>query len=99
MTTLPCFIGDADPLLVRAPGADLHMYGTVWLLTQGETRRRSACGSSPSSYPQARAYAPLLGDCPYRATDARQVAGDACRNPVGRLPIWRQPTFARIEIA
>jgi hypothetical protein len=21
--------------------------------------------------------------CPYRATDARQVAGDACRDPVG----------------
>ena len=39
MTTLPCFIGDADPLLARAPGADLHMYGTVWLLTQGETSK------------------------------------------------------------
>src|SRR6202142_3321985 len=33
VTTLPCFVGDADPLLVRAPGADLHMYGTLWLLT------------------------------------------------------------------
>jgi DNA-binding transcriptional LysR family regulator len=39
MTTLPCFIGDADPQLARVPGADLHMYGTVWLLTQGETRK------------------------------------------------------------
>lgn len=39
LTTLPCFIGDADPLLVRVPGTDLHMYGTVWLLTQGETRK------------------------------------------------------------
>ena len=39
MTTLPCFIGDADPLLVRVPGTSLHMYGTVWLLTQGETRK------------------------------------------------------------
>src|SRR5260221_4877424 len=38
MTTLPCFVGDADPLLVRVPGTDLHMYGTLWLLTQGETR-------------------------------------------------------------
>jgi DNA-binding transcriptional LysR family regulator len=27
MTTLPCFVGDADPLLVRVPGTDLHMYG------------------------------------------------------------------------
>lgn len=39
MSTLPCFVGDADPLLVRAPGADVHMHGTLWLLTQGETRR------------------------------------------------------------
>jgi molybdate transport repressor ModE-like protein len=39
ITTLPCFVGDADPLLARAPGTDLHMYGTLWLLTQGETRK------------------------------------------------------------
>jgi DNA-binding transcriptional LysR family regulator len=39
MTTLPCFIGDAEPLLVRAPGSGLHRHGTLWLLTQGETRK------------------------------------------------------------
>src|ERR1700759_2274629 len=39
MTTLPCFIGDADPLLARVPGTQLHMYGTLWLLTQGEARK------------------------------------------------------------
>jgi DNA-binding transcriptional LysR family regulator len=39
ITTLPCFVGDADALLARAPGAGLHLYGTLWLLTQGETRR------------------------------------------------------------
>jgi DNA-binding transcriptional LysR family regulator len=39
VTILPCFVGDADPLLVRAPGTDLHMHGTLWLLTQGETRK------------------------------------------------------------
>jgi DNA-binding transcriptional LysR family regulator len=39
ITTLPCFVADADPLLARAPGADLHRYGTLWLLTQGETRK------------------------------------------------------------
>src|SRR5205814_8782618 len=33
ITILPCFVGDADPLLVRVPGADLHMHGTLWLLT------------------------------------------------------------------
>ncbi|HEX3651239.1 MAG TPA: LysR family transcriptional regulator [Rhizomicrobium sp.] len=39
VTTLPCFVGDADPLLVRVPGTPLHKYGTLWLLTQGETRK------------------------------------------------------------
>ncbi len=39
MTVLPCFVGDADPLLARAPGTRLHMHGTLWLLTQGETRK------------------------------------------------------------
>ena len=39
LTTLPCFVGDTDPLLVRVPGSDLHMHGTLWMLTQGETRK------------------------------------------------------------
>jgi DNA-binding transcriptional LysR family regulator len=39
MTTLPCFVGDADPLLVRVPGTALRLFGTLWLLTQGETRK------------------------------------------------------------
>ncbi|HWQ85325.1 LysR family transcriptional regulator [Brevundimonas sp.] len=39
ITTLPCFVGDADSLLARVPGTDLHMYGTLWILTQGETRK------------------------------------------------------------
>jgi DNA-binding transcriptional LysR family regulator len=39
ITTFPCFVGDADPLLERVPGTDLHMHGTLWLLTQGETRK------------------------------------------------------------
>jgi DNA-binding transcriptional LysR family regulator len=39
ITTLPCFVGDADPLLVRVPDTELHLYGTLWLLTQGETRK------------------------------------------------------------
>jgi len=39
VTTLPCFVGDADPLLARVPGSELHLYGTLWLLTHGETRK------------------------------------------------------------
>jgi len=39
MATQPCFVGDADPLLVRVPGTALHMHGTLWLLTQSESRR------------------------------------------------------------
>ncbi|MEX7006050.1 hypothetical protein AB2C22_33150, partial [Pseudomonas aeruginosa] len=37
ITTLPCFVGDSDPLLERVPGTDLHPYGTLWVLTQGDT--------------------------------------------------------------
>ena len=39
MAMLPCFLGDADPLLARVPGTILHMHGTLWLLTHGETRK------------------------------------------------------------
>lgn len=39
MTTLPCFVGDADPSLARVPGTELRLHGTLWLLTQGETRK------------------------------------------------------------
>jgi DNA-binding transcriptional LysR family regulator len=39
ITKLPCFVGDADPLLVRAPGDNPRMSATLWLLTQGETRK------------------------------------------------------------
>jgi len=39
MTRLPCFVGDADPLLARVPGIDLKAHATLWLLTQGETRK------------------------------------------------------------
>ncbi len=39
ITTLPCFVGDTDPLLARVPGTELHLYGSLWLLTQGETRK------------------------------------------------------------
>jgi molybdate transport repressor ModE-like protein len=61
MTVLPCFVGDAAPLLVRVPGADLHMHGTLWLLTQGETRKtkRVRLFTEFVSHRLA-AYAPLL---------------------------------------
>src|SRR6202522_655766 len=61
MTTLPCFMGDADPLLVRVPGTELHMYGTVWLLTQGETSKTKRVRLF-SEFVSRRlaAYAPLL---------------------------------------
>jgi DNA-binding transcriptional LysR family regulator len=38
MTRLPCFVGDADPMLTRAPGIAPHLNGALWILTQGETR-------------------------------------------------------------
>jgi len=39
MTALPCFVGDSEPLLTRVPGSNLRLHGTLWLLTQGETRK------------------------------------------------------------
>jgi len=61
MTTLPCFVGDADPLLVRVPGTDLHMHGTLWLLTQGETRKTKRVRLFTEFVSRRlAAYAPLL---------------------------------------
>lgn len=61
ITTLPCFVGDADPLLVRVPGTDLHQYGTVWLLTQAETRKTKRVRLFIEFISQRlAAYAPLL---------------------------------------
>ena len=61
MTTLPCFIGDADPMLVRVPGTDLHMHGTLWLLTQGETRKTKRVQLfTEFASRRLAAYAPLL---------------------------------------
>jgi DNA-binding transcriptional LysR family regulator len=37
--SLPCFVGDTDPLLTRVPGSGLDRHGTLWLLTHGETRK------------------------------------------------------------
>jgi DNA-binding transcriptional LysR family regulator len=39
ITRLPCFVGDADPSLIRAPGSIPRMGGALWLLSQGETRK------------------------------------------------------------
>jgi DNA-binding transcriptional LysR family regulator len=61
ITTLPCFVGDADQLLARVPGTDLHAYGTLWLLTQGETRKTKRVRLFTEFISRRlAAYAPLL---------------------------------------
>jgi len=61
ITTLPCFVGDADPLLARVPGTDLHLYGTLWILTQGETRKTKRVRLFTEFVTKRlSAYAPLL---------------------------------------
>jgi DNA-binding transcriptional LysR family regulator len=61
ITTLPCFVADADPLLARVPGADLHLYGTLWLLTQGEARKTKRVRLFTEFISgRLAAYAPLL---------------------------------------
>lgn len=39
ITVLPCFLGDADPMLVRVPGSPVTRTGDIWLLTHGDTRQ------------------------------------------------------------
>ncbi len=64
MTTLPCFVGDTDPLLIRVPGTGLHMHGTLWLLTQGETRKTNRVRLfTDFMSKRLAAYAPLLAGC------------------------------------
>jgi DNA-binding transcriptional LysR family regulator len=61
MAPLSCFVGDADPLLARAPGAALHMHGTLWLLTQGEARKTKRVQLFTEFVSRRlAAYAPLL---------------------------------------
>jgi DNA-binding transcriptional LysR family regulator len=61
ITALPCFVGDADPLLARVPRTDLHMHGTLWLLTQGETRKTKRVRIFTEFVSRRlTAYAPLL---------------------------------------
>jgi hypothetical protein len=46
---------------VRVPGADLHMHGTLWLLTQGETRKTKRVRLFTEFVSRRlAAYAPLL---------------------------------------
>ena len=61
LATLPCFVGDADPQLARAPGSPLHLHGALWLLTQGETRKTERVRLF-TQFVSGRlaAYAPLL---------------------------------------
>ncbi len=66
MTPLPCFVGDADPLLARAPGANLQMHGTLWLLTQGETRKTKRVRLFTQFMSERlKTYAPLLAGQTY----------------------------------
>ncbi|ESX87185.1 LysR family transcriptional regulator [Mesorhizobium sp. LSHC412B00] len=61
ITKLPCFVGDTDPLLVRVPGIDVPMHGTLWLLTQGETRKTKRVRLFTEFVSRRlAAYAPLL---------------------------------------
>ncbi|KWV55540.1 hypothetical protein AS156_05655 [Bradyrhizobium macuxiense] len=58
---MPCFVGDSKPLLVRVPGTGLHMHVTLWLLTQGETRKTKRVRLFTEFLSRRlAAYAPLL---------------------------------------
>jgi hypothetical protein len=55
---LPCFVGDADPMLVGVPGTARQMLETLWLLTRDKTRKTKRLRSSPSSQAEPRRYPP-----------------------------------------
>jgi DNA-binding transcriptional LysR family regulator len=75
ITTLPCFVGDADPLLVRVPDTEIHLYGSVWLLTQGDARKTKRVRLfTDFVFGRLAAYAPLLAGLPRRATDPCEAA-------------------------
>ena len=74
ITALPCFVGDSDALLVRVPGSALHMHGTLWLLTQGETRKTKRVRLFTEFISRRlAAYAPLLAGLSYSG----EVVNDA----------------------
>ncbi|MDB5613570.1 MAG: transcriptional regulator, LysR family [Devosia sp.] len=61
LTAIPCFVGDTDPLLERVPDTDRYLYGAVWLLTQGETRKTKRVRLFTEFLSRRlAAYAPLL---------------------------------------
>jgi DNA-binding transcriptional LysR family regulator len=65
MTRLPCFVGDADPLLARVPGIEFHKHARVWLLTQRETRKTKRVRLFTEFVSRRfTAYAPLLAGLP-----------------------------------
>ncbi len=55
---LPCFVGDADTMLVGVPGTARQMLETLWLLTRDKTRKTKRLRSSPSSQAEPRRYPP-----------------------------------------
>jgi DNA-binding transcriptional LysR family regulator len=72
MAKLACFIGDADPLLVRVPGTGLYPIGPIWILTHGElrnTKRMRLFIEFISG--RLAAYAPLLAGNSATSPEAR----------------------------
>jgi len=61
MTKLPCFVGDTNPLLARAPGTKPRGNGTLWILTQREARKTKRVRLFTEFISRRlAAYAPLL---------------------------------------
>jgi DNA-binding transcriptional LysR family regulator len=79
MAMLNCFVGDADPLLVRAPGSAVHKHGTLWLLTQGETRKTKRVRLFTEFLSRRlAAHAPLLAGLSVREDPGADLLAGAC---------------------
>jgi DNA-binding transcriptional LysR family regulator len=80
MTRLPCFVGDADPSLARAPGIEPHLSGALWLLTQGEARKTKRVRLFIEFVSSRLAgYAPLLAGLAPCSDAGRAVRGESVR--------------------
>jgi DNA-binding transcriptional LysR family regulator len=80
ITLLPCFVGDADPSLTRVPGSRLNVNGTLWILTQGETRKTKRVRLLVDFLSRKlAAHAPLLAGSTYSSGEGRSVTVSARR--------------------
>lgn len=85
ISALPSFVGDAEPLFVRVPGTRLGPHGTLWVLTQGETRKTK----------RVRLFTEFISE--RLRAHARALAGDTARQDDSTRSDRRTTISSQIE--